>query len=135
MHKLLTVSLRFHTDGFCASQVEGENLGCDGKCFTSKQCDDVYWPPIIMLLSATCIGFSMIIVVSGLRRRLFWRMVAERERAEGQNRRRHGQRTEELLASLATVVYDPDKEDMLQELGLVIRTNICGIWFVVLVKI
>jgi hypothetical protein len=109
--------------GSCAGGITTKELdsmlGCDGKCFSSKQCPVILWSPIIMLASATCIGFTMVVLVTTMRRRLVRHILAERTGQQGANRQRHVERTDELMRALPTVLFqDLEKERVLQELGL-----------------
>lgn len=117
--------------GSCAggitTKVPGSMLGCDGQCFSSKQCSfDAVSSPIIVLVSATCIGLIMVMLVTSTRRRLVQHILAERQMQQGFNRERHAERTADLLRSLHTVPFDQDKEQLLQALGLPEDAELCN---------
>ena len=113
--------------GGITTKAPGSMLGCDGQCFSSKQCSfDAISSPIIVLGSATCIGLIMVLLVTSTRRRLVQHILAERQLQQGFNRERHAERTAILLRSLHTVTFDQDKEQLLQALGLPEDAELCS---------
>lgn len=120
---------RLDSCGSCVDGITGKAdlaaVGCDGQCFTSKQCVPLKWSPIVLLASLICVAsVTLVVLVSFCRRQLLWRMLATREQEASHNRRRHRLQTEELLTTLPTVCYDPEK-DQVSELGGVTVDGVC----------
>lgn len=101
-------------------------VGCNGDCFSQRECPTtVSSSPIVMLASATCIGFTMIIFVAVCRRRAFWRALEARQAQVNHNTLRHNRRTDELIQTLATVVYDPCKDQSAELAGAGMEGGSC----------
>lgn len=122
--------------GICTGGVtnkqENEDLGCDGVCFSgARDCQMLYWGPVIIITSGGLIGLTVITALIVLRRRLY-RMrgapapadaaaIAALARGNGEDRQRrrqqHASRTRRILRNLVPFAYgsaEPDSFDNTQ---------------------
>eukprot|EP01052_Picozoa_sp_SAG31_P025698 SAG31_NODE_2269_length_6047_cov_3.503699_3_plen_149_part_00 len=117
----MCAGFRMMTSGGVTQKIRNEDLGCDGVCFSAvKDCQMLYWGPVIIITSGGLIGLTIITALIVLRRRLY-RMrqpqqtdaedaIASVSRAEDRNRRRqqHFSRTRQILQNLEPFGYNPD---------------------------
>jgi hypothetical protein len=126
-------SARTDECGVCTGGVTtkeyNEDMGCDSVCFSgARDCQMLYWGPVIIITSGGLIGLTVITALIVLRRRLYRRRRREpadeafelgpgggaraAQNVEDRERRRqaHLGRTARILERLPPFVYDPNDE-------------------------